>query len=604
MSATKRKILLVLLDAVLINLAFVCAYLVRFDFAPGGFLVDYFSMAVVITAIFLGSFYFFGIYKKIWEYASTGELLTIVYSVTAATAASVAYVYFIGAMLPRSIIILGWVFSIVFIGGSRLSWRIFREKYFKPAGDKKKGTPVLIIGAGSAGAMLLRELKRYSRDYKPVGFIDDDLKKQNQELMGVPVLGTRKDVPRVVEKHGVKEIIIAVPSASGSVIREIVREARSTGVKVSILPILGVLEDRGIRLNEIREVSPEDLLRREPVNVNISEISDYIENKTVLITGAGGSIGSELCRQVVEFSPRSVILVGHDENPIFEIEQELKEKFPQDKLVFVIGDIRDREKIDYIFERYMPELVFHAAAHKHVPLMELNPEEAVKNNILGTRNVAEAADKNGCETFILVSTDKAVNPTSVMGASKRIAEMIIQDLGMKSSTRFAAVRFGNVLGSRGSVIPTFKKQIEAGGPVTVTHPEMTRYFMTIPEAVQLIIQAGAMADRGEVFVLDMGEPVKIDEMARDLIAFCGYEPDKDIEIKYTGSRPGEKFFEELLTAEEDTAATRHERIRAAKAGRLDSASLAAVVEELEKLSLSCRREEITAKLIKERRKSL
>ena len=333
-------------------------------------------------------------------------------------------------------------------------------------------------------------------------------------------------------------------------------------------------------------------MKREPVKTDLEEISGYLKNKVILVTGAGGSIGSELCRQIMRFDPKKLILLGHDENPIFEIEQELMKSFSGNKIKSVICSIREKEKVDYIFDLYKPQVVFHAAAHKHVPLMELNPEEAVKNNILGTRNVAEAAHKVKSEAFILISTDKAVNPTNVMGASKRVAEMIIQSLDKKSNTKFAAVRFGNVLGSRGSVLPTFKKQIAEGGPVTVTHPEMTRYFMTIPEAVQLVIQAGAFAKGGETFVLDMGEPVKIEDMARDLITLSGFEPDKDIEIAYTGIRPGEKLYEELLTAEEGTTATKHKRIFVAKSTKINFQELSKLINQLERLSFSCRREEI------------
>jgi FlaA1/EpsC-like NDP-sugar epimerase len=382
----------------------------------------------------------------------------------------------------------------------------------------------------------------------------------------------------------------------GDNIRDILEICNKTGVKVNILPAIYSMMEGRIKLQDIREVQVEDLLRRDTVKINMEEICEYLRRKVVLITGAGGSIGSELCRQVVKFSPAKIILVGHDENPIFEIEQELGKYFDKEKIVSVIASIRCREKINYIFDWYKPDVVFHAAAHKHVPLMELNPEEAIRNNILGTENVAEAADRINCEKFIFISTDKAVNPTNVMGATKRVAEMFVQSLNERSKTEFAAVRFGNVLGSNGSVLPTFKRQIAEGGPVTVTHPDITRYFMTIPEAVQLVVQAGAIADGGEIFVLDMGEPVKILDMAEDLIKLSGLEPGKDIQIVFSGLRPGEKLYEELLTSEEGTKSTKHEKIFVTKPVDIDFKELNKSIAHLEKLSYMFNREEIVNKL--------
>ncbi len=593
MGARVRRILLVVIDVFLINAAFVAALDIRFDGnVPEQYFNGYIDVALYFTVIFILSYFAFGLYKKIWQYASIDELLAIVYAVTVGTAASIAFIYFIEIRLPRSIFVLGWILNIVFIGSSRLGWRLFRERFFRK-NVFRGGKPLLIVGAGDAGALLMRELKNGNGyGYNPVGFVDDDAEKQKKELMGLPVLGTREDIPDLVEEYSIQEIIIAMPSVPGAVIRKIVNICRSTGVKVSILPAIHSLMDGKVNFSEIREVQVEDLLRREPVKINLEEVSGYLKGKVALVTGAGGSIGSELCRQIIRFSPKSIILMGHDENPIFEIEQELKKSFPDKLIKSVITNIREKEKVNYVFDMYRPQVVFHAAAHKHVPLMELNPEEAVKNNVLGTKNVAEAADKVGTETFILISTDKAVNPTNVMGATKRVAEMIIQSMDKRSDTKFVAVRFGNVLGSRGSVLPVFKKQIAEGGPVTITHPDMTRYFMTIPEAVQLVIQAGAMAEGGEIFVLDMGKPVKIEDMARDLITLSGLEPDKDIEIVYTGIRPGEKLYEELLTAEEGTTATKHKRIFVAKPLDINTSELNKLINQLERLSLSCRREDI------------
>ncbi len=588
-----RKIFLILIDMFLINAAFIASLLIRFDgIIPKEILNSYIQLSVYLTGIFLLFYFSLGLYKKMWQYASVEELLSIVKAVSIATVASIAFIYYIEIRLPRSFFILSWVLNILFIGGSRLVWRLFKEKYFNIR-TLKGGKPVLLVGAGKAGAMIVRELKNGNgHGYNPVGFVDDSKEKQNQDLLNIPVLGTRDDIPQIVENYGVQEVIITMPSASGKTIREIVAMCNELGVKTNILPAIHSIVDGKVKVSELREIQVEDLLRREPVKTNLEDICQYINNNVVLVSGAGGSIGSELCRQIIRFSPKEIILLGHDENPIFEIEQELKKSFSEFKIKTVIANIREKGKIDFIFNLHKPNVVFHAAAHKHVPLMELNPEEAVKNNVLGTNNIANAADKYACDAFILISTDKAVNPTNIMGATKRVAEMIIQNLDIKSKTKFAAVRFGNVLGSRGSVLPTFKSQIAEGGPITVTHPDMTRYFMTIPEAVQLVIQAGAMAGGGEIFVLDMGQPVKIDDMARDLISLSGLEPDNDIKIKYIGTRPGEKLYEELLTAEEGTTSTKHNRIFVAKPIKIDSNELNNFIAMLKKLSFTINREEI------------
>ncbi|WP_066632866.1 polysaccharide biosynthesis protein [Desulfolucanica intricata] len=420
---------------------------------------------------------------------------------------------------------------------------------------------VLIVGAGVAGGIVAEVLKkRKNCDLEPVAYVDDDPQKQNTVLHGLPVLGNREQIPSIVNKFGVKEIIIAMPSVPGEVVREIVEICHKTKTQLKILPGIYDLITGKIRICAIREVEVEDLLGRRPVSLNIDEIADYLTGRVVLITGAGGSIGSELCRQLAGFNPGLLVLLGHGENSIFDIERKLREEYPDLALIAVIADIRDSRRINRIFNCYRPEVVFHAAAHKHVPLMEKNPEEAVKNNILGTRILAKAAHLVKAKTFVFISTDKAVNPTSIMGATKRTAEMIIQRMDGLSATKFVAVRFGNVLGSRGSVIPLFKKQIASGGPVTVTHPAMERYFMTIPEAAQLVIQAGALAEGGEIFILDMGEPVSIVELAKNLIKLSGFEPEKDIRIKYTGIRPGEKYSENLYSAKEQLIATKHKRI--------------------------------------------
>jgi len=568
---------LVFLDLLLVNLALFLALWLRFDGnIPGQYWQSSFNLAGYFSLVLVASLYFFGLYNRIWQYASTGELLSIVYAVSVGTIINIALTYFLEERLPRSMYIIAWGLNIGFIGGARLGWRLLRERrrHLLPGPVFRGGKPALIIGAGDAGAMVVRELKnRHGEGLNPIGFVDDNPYKQNQQLLGLPVLGRRQDIPDIVERYGVQEIIIAMPSTTGRVIREIVDICRETETKVKILPGMYELIDGRVTVNSIREVQVEDLLGRGPVEVDLQEIAAYLKGRRVLVTGAGGSIGAELCRQVARFEPACLVLLGHDENPIFEIEQELRHIRPNLRLETVIADIKDRDKINTVFNWYKPQIVFHAAAHKHVPLMEANPEEAVRNNVLGTKNVAEASDRAGSLAFVLISTDKAVNPTSVMGASKRVAEMVVQTLARRSQTRFVAVRFGNVLGSRGSVLPTFKEQIARGGPVEVTHPDMNRFFMTIPEAVELVIQAGAMAKGGEIFVLDMGEPVKIVNLAEDLIRLSGFEPYSEIDIQFTGIRPGEKLYEEIMSAEEGTSATKHKRIYVARPNNINEAFL-------------------------------
>lgn len=430
---------------------------------------------------------------------------------------------------------------------------------FKDDSDIKR---VLIIGGGEAGSMVVKEMYNNPQIHRyPVAIIDDDPKKHRMKIYGVPVVGNRMDISRVVQQKEVDEILIAMPSASRREIREIVNICNKTRCSLKTLPGIYEIIDGRVSIKQMRDIEIEDLLGRDPVEVDLAAMSDYLVNETVLITGGGGSIGSELCRQIAGFSPRKLIIFDCYENNAYEIQQELKRRYGSDlNLEVCIGTVCDRNRLEQVFKIYRPMVIFHAAAHKHVPLMEENPMEAIKNNVFGTVNVAECADKYEARRFVLISTDKAVNPANVMGATKRIAEIVVQDMDRKSKTEFVAVRFGNVLGSNGSVIPLFRKQISEGGPVTVTDPEVIRYFMTISEAVQLVIQAGAMAKGGEIFVLDMGEPIKIRDLARDLIKLSGFEPDVDIKIEYVGLRPGEKLYEELLMAEEGLRETEHEKI--------------------------------------------
>jgi len=547
-------------DAVLINLAVYVSLLLRFEGAvPRQYIENFTLLMPIFTAVTLVLFAGLKMYRRIWEYASIGEMLAILRAATCSMAVIVLLIYlFQLPKLPRSVYIMSWIMTNAFIGASRISWRLFRDVCLRI-----RSVPlhrVLIVGAGDAGAILAREIASNPRlNLKVAGFVDDDPAKQKSILNGLPVLGGRKSIPFLVKDLEIDEIIIAMPSVGGDVLREIVELCKQTSARIRILPDIYQSTKKSL-FTALRDVKMEDLLRREQVTVDIKQIAGYIEGRTVLVTGAGGSIGSELCRQIVEHSPQLLIMVDHSENNLFEIEQELHDTYPASIIYPALLDIRNQSKLEEIFRQYRPKIVFHAAAFKHVPMMELHPTEALSNNVIGTRNLARLADSYGVESFVLISTDKAVNPTSIMGASKRLAELVIKDVNRTSNTRFSAVRFGNVLGSRGSVIPTFMKQIERGGPVTVTHPEMKRYFMTIPEAVQLVIQAGAISQGGEIFVLDMGEPVKIEDLARDLIRLSGYEAGKDIDIVYTGIRPGEKLYEELFTSREEMAATSHKKI--------------------------------------------
>jgi FlaA1/EpsC-like NDP-sugar epimerase len=580
MSSRLKAVFLMVIDAIIVMVTPCLALYIRFD---GDVEPQYFNQLFrflpIIVVVWLGVFYRFGLYNRLWRYASINELLAITGAVTVSSIITSVPMYYTGTGLPRMGYFLNWVLSIVFIGGSRLIVRIQSHLRNKISTASKS---VLIIGAGDAGAMIAREIQqRYADSKKLVGFIDDDKNKKNQMLFGVKVLGTRDDIGSIVASHNVQEIIIALPSIGGDVLREIIGHCKKSDCKVLTVPGLYELIDGKVTVQQLRNVDLEDLLRRDQVRLDIEQIASYVRGKRVLVTGAGGSIGSEICRQIARLSPGQLVLLGKGENSIYEIHQELIAKHPKLVPEPVIADVRDRSRIQAIFRRVKPHVVFHAAAHKHVPLMEAQPEEAVRNNILGTKVVADAADRHGAEIFVMISTDKAVNPTSVMGATKRVAELIIQLQNRASTTKYVAVRFGNVLGSRGSVIPLFKRQIADGGPVTITHPEMQRYFMTISEATQLVLQAGAMATGGEVFVLDMGEPVKIVDMACDLIELSGLVPHKDIAIEFTGLRPGEKLFEELLTAEEGTRATKHEKIFVANLRQVDEAKLQRILAELE-----------------------
>ncbi|SCX76549.1 polysaccharide biosynthesis protein [Alkaliphilus peptidifermentans] len=568
----KKKMIgvfLIACDVILVNLAIFLAFYLRFDGAFNtGIASPYWDVykdnifSLTMLKIFI--FYVFGMYKNLWKYASIEELFQIVLTSFVANAGVVTYMVISQQVLPRGIYILAFIMDVILIGSMRLSIRATRgikENSLFSFGRRKEFKRVMIIGAGQAGALVIKELKNHDNLHsKAVAIIDDDDSKLGARINGVPVLGDRYHIKKVAEAKKIDEIIIAIPSSCKKEIKEIVEECSKTKCRLKIVPGIYELIDGQVSIKKIRDVDIEDLLGRDPVKVDLDEISDYLQDRIVLVTGGGGSIGSELCRQIAGFNPKKLIILDIYENNAYDIQNELLRKYPDLNLEVLIASVREKTRIEEIFKQYLPEMVFHAAAHKHVPLMENNPQEAIKNNVFGTKNVAECAHEYGVKRFVLISTDKAVNPTNIMGATKRVAEMIIQSLNIISKTEFVAVRFGNVLGSNGSVIPLFRRQIAEGGPVTVTHPEVTRYFMTIPEAVQLVIQAGAMAKGGEIFVLDMGEPVKIIDLARNLIRLSGFDPETDMPIKVTGLRPGEKLYEELLMEEEGLESTKHEKI--------------------------------------------
>ncbi len=565
-----RVLYLIVADVLLINAAAIAALYIRFSLDGSVFLSEefnfffdlYLKYAAVNTVVTILIYMGLNLYNSLWEYAGYNELLRI----GAAAVVSALLNFFVMLLIldermPRSFPIIYSLLLAAATGMLRLIYRAIRRKRSNMTTSSVKQKRTMLIGGGQSGAMLLREFKYSSHsENKVVCVIDDDRSKQGNYIHGVKILGGKDMIVSAAEKFDVEEIILAMPSATRRQKLDILEICHATGCKLKSLPGLYQLANGEVSIQKIREVDIEDLLGRDIVKIDIDEIAGYIKGKTVLVTGGGGSIGSELCRQTATQSPKELIIFDIYENNAYELEVELRKKYPDLKLRVLIGSVRDKDRVEHIFDKYRPDLVCHAAAHKHVPLMENSPLEAIKNNVFGTYNVAAAADKYGTSRMILVSTDKAVNPTNVMGASKRICEMIVQTWNERSKTEYVAVRFGNVLGSAGSVIPLFRRQIKDGGPVTVTHPDVIRYFMTIPEAVQLILQAGAYAKGGEIFVLDMGEPVRIDDLARNMIRLSGFEPDVDIPIVYTGLRPGEKLYEELLLSGEGMQKTANDLI--------------------------------------------
>ena len=573
MNNPKIKILiLVILDAVLVNVSSIASLLLRFEFSTESasfqsFFQNLVSGLAICTIIKLLVFFAASLYTSLWRYASTEEMLKIVVACVASSALCVTYRVLFNLTLPRSVYVISLLLDIILVACSRFGYRWLRDAKTPGSFNLEKDHTgelrrILLVGAGDAGASLIKEIKLHKEQMqKVVVVVDDNPAKVGQRILGVKIEGSRGDIPKLVRKYQVDEIVIAIPSASKKQIREIIEICHKTRCKVRTLPsLIDLLTDK-VSVSALRDINIEDLLGRDPVSVDLREISGYLEGKIVLVTGAGGSIGSELCRQIARFRPRRLVLLDIYENGVFDLGTELKAKFPGLEYNITIGSVADLARMEEIFAEYKPHVVFHAAAHKHVPLMEFSPREAVANNVIGTKNCLDLAEKYRAGRFVLISTDKAVNPSSVMGATKRICEMLLQEKSKTQSvTNFSAVRFGNVLGSNGSVIPTFRRQIAAGGPVTVTDKEMTRFFMTIPEAVQLVVQAGAMAKGGEIFVLDMGEPVKILDLAENLIRLSGFVPYEEIDIEFTGLRPGEKLYEELLLNGENTAKTSHDKI--------------------------------------------
>jgi len=583
----RKRLLVFLVDICLIASAYTVAFFLRFDFAiPYDqreiFLRGLWFVLIIKPLVFLVS----GLYRNLWSYASLQDALEIFKVITVSSVMAVFSAMYMHSFepFPRSIFILDWCFLMFMVATSRLLWRFYREKYFITDSlgmRNSKGKRTLIIGAGEAGSLLLKEIRRQrAGEYRVVGFVDDDRGKQGMLLHRVPVLGGIDHLKALVRKHKIEEIIVAIPSAQGKMLKRIVASCERAKIHVKTLPGISDIIDGKVAVSQIKNVDIEDLLGRDPVVLDEMKISSYLTGKRVLVTGAAGSIGSEICRQVARYSPAKIILFDNSETPLFYVERELAESFPDMPMVPVVADVRNRSRIEMVFDEFMPQVVFHAAAYKHVPMMEYNPVEAVTNNIVGTRKLADAAHRFKVDNFVMISTDKAVNPTNVMGASKRAAEIYVQSLAAKSLTRFTTVRFGNVLGSNGSVIPIFKEQIAKGGPVTVTDKNVIRYFMTIPEATQLVLQAGCIGKGGEIFVLDMGEPVRIVDLAEELIRLSGLTPYEDIDIVYTGLRPGEKLYEELLVDGEGIKPTSHEKIRVAEAVPIEHTMVGQALEVL------------------------
>lgn len=578
-----RMAVLLLVDICVIQFSSFMGLWMRFDMRiqtiPQNYGASAFYYAVPYTLVTLAIFYMFRMYSSMWSVAGVREGCHIVFACILASLCQIAGMTMLQLTVPRSYYAISFIILTGCEGLVRLSYRIYRS-LFKRYGEVSESR-VMIVGAGTSGSVILKEMENSEFTHGKVAcFVDDDKNKLGKFLNGVPIAGNRYDIPLLVEKYKVDKIYVAAPSAPAKEIKKILEICRETNCQLKILPGIFQLLNGDVSVSKLREVQIEDLLGRDSIRVNLDEIMGYVSNKIILVTGGGGSIGSELCRQIASYNPKQLIIVDIYENNAYDIQQELKRTYPDLDLVVLIGSVRNTHRMNSIFEHYGPQIVYHAAAHKHVPLMEDSPNEAIKNNVFGTYKTAKAASRYGAERFVLISTDKAVNPTNIMGASKRMCEMVVQMLNKESKTDFVAVRFGNVLGSNGSVIPLFKKQIAEGGPVTVTHPDIIRYFMTIPEAVSLVLQAGSYAKGGEIFVLDMGEPVKILDLAKNLIRLSGYVPNEDIMIEFSGLRPGEKLYEELLMDEEGLQDTPNKQIHIGKPIDFDEEQFKKQLDEL------------------------
>ena len=594
----RRICVIVIMDILCIVLSFFAALWFRYDFSIAAISNHYLHFFSVMigpwTVLSLLVFYLFGLYRSIWSFVSIDELFRIILAYLCLGLCLILLMVVMPGQVPASYYILGILFSFFCTVGLRFSYRFLRYLYSDFLLRRGKSTKnVMIIGAGEAGRSLIREFAhRDMHNYKVVCLIDDNPSKNNRILEGLPIVGGREDIPNAVKKYNIKKIIYAIPTSSGQTKKEILDICSTTGCEIQVVPGIFQLVNGEVRMESLRNVEVQDLLGRDTIDVNWQEIGKFITGKRVMVTGGGGSIGSELCRQIAKNHPEELVIFDIYENNAYNIQMELNRKYPYLKLKVLIGSVRNTARVESVLDTYRPHLVFHAAAHKHVPLMEDSPNEAIKNNVFGTYKMAKAAAKYGVSKFVLISTDKAVNPTNIMGASKRLCEMVVQMMGRTTDTDFVAVRFGNVLGSNGSVIPLFKDQIANGGPVTVTHPEITRFFMTIPEAVSLVLQAGYYAKGGEIFVLDMGQPVKIADMARNLIRLSGLEPDVDIKIEYTGLRPGEKLYEELLMDEEGLQDTENKLIHIGKPIIMDDELF---LQQLKKLEEACTSESTNIK---------
>jgi FlaA1/EpsC-like NDP-sugar epimerase len=604
------------IDILLIGLAWYLAHLVRFDFdVPARAWFWCKRVLPFLVMVKLLTFYFFDLYRGMWRYTSISDLLNIIKGASVSSALIISFIIFFRRFkgFSRSIFIIDLCLTILLISGFRLTvrlyfdllkeakpWRVAIQMIFKPLIKKHTDSKrLVIIGAGDCGEKIYREIRDNIRlPYEVVGFLDDDISKAGMKIHGIPILGSIGDIEMWAKNLKADEALIAIPSATSQQMRQIVTRCEKSGLRFKTIPGMGELINGKVSVKAIREVAYRDLLGREMIRLDEEKIGAYLQSKSVMVTGAGGSIGSELCRQICRFRPQSIALYERAETPLYELELELKERFPEIGIVVQLADVRDRNQLEKAFEDSMPHVVFHAAAYKHVPMLELQPWKAIKNNIQGARNVIDMSNKYKVERFVFVSTDKAVRPVNVMGATKRVVEMLAQSQNSCgiTDTNYMIVRFGNVVGSDGSVVPLFKKQIEKGGPVTVTDPEMTRYFMTIPEACQLILQAGSMGEGGEIFILDMGTPIKIDDMARDLIRLSGFEPNVDIDIEYIGLRPGEKLYEELITEGEGIVPTSHEKILVVKGIECNLDILNGKIDELIHLAREQDGEKIKKKL--------